>query len=188
MKVDAEITVRPTSSDLTSNAKFDDLEEAKREEEEVVKQHTLAVLNFKGPDPVMEAAKEFAELADFTNRDILLDHLENNTDIRKKICEKHLIVRYVLDGMGFEFPEDELLDYKDPEGTQVWNQFEVEFEHATDRVELQDQAIDAAFSQNAADIKHIYQLEDELKALDPPSKKKDAQMSEIDQTFHNFTF
>ena len=143
----------------------------------------MAVLGFNGPDPVLEAAKDYPELAKFTNRDMLIDHLENNTDVRKKICEKYLIVRYVLDGMGFDFPEDELLEFKDPEGTQLWNQFELEFEHASDRVEAQDQAIDAAFTQNAADVKYIYQLDDDLKALEPPKKHKEAQMSEIDQTF-----
>lgn len=188
VKLDAEITVRGTDSPLTSDPQFDDLEEAKREEAEVEKQHTLAVVNFKGPDPVMEAAKEFPELEKITNRDILLDHLEHNTEIRKKICAKHLIVRYVLDGMGFVFPEDEQLHMQDPEGGQVWNQFEVEFEHATDRVETQDQAIDAAFAQNAADVKYIYQLEEDLKALEPPKKEKANQMSEIDQAFQNFVF
>lgn len=55
----------------------------------------------------MNACKEYPELAEFTDRDFLLEELENNKEMRVKVCKKHLIVRYVLDGMGFEFPEDE---------------------------------------------------------------------------------
>ena len=60
-----------------------------REMEEVEKQHTLAVEGFKGPDPLAEACKEYPQLAKITNRDLLLDALESNAELRKPICEQH---------------------------------------------------------------------------------------------------
>jgi hypothetical protein len=43
--------------------------------------------------------------------------LEHDTELRKKVCEKHQIIRYILEGMGFEFPADEEIHIKDPENT-----------------------------------------------------------------------
>ena len=47
--------------------------------------------------------------------------LEHDADLRKRVCQKHMLIRYILDGLGFEFPADELIKVQDPENTQVWN-------------------------------------------------------------------
>jgi len=67
----------------------------------MLKQYTIAVETFKGEDPILNACKQFAELAHHTDRDVLLDELERDKQLRIKVCQKHLIIRYVLDGMGF---------------------------------------------------------------------------------------
>lgn len=88
VKLDAEITVRITNDEkLTSDAKFNDLEEAKWEEEEVVKQHTMAVEKFKGPNPIIHACKSIPELANEKNPDLIITKLEQNKKLRMQVCK-----------------------------------------------------------------------------------------------------
>ena len=45
--------------------------------------------------------------------------------MRIEVCKEHMIVRYVLDGLGFEFPEDEQISHiANPEINQTWNLYE----------------------------------------------------------------
>lgn len=141
VKIDAELTVRPSESDLTTNMDFEDKNEADYEAEALEKAYTLAVDNFKGDDPILKACQEFPELKDQTDRDVALEMLEDDTELRKKVCEKHQIVRYVLEGMGFDFPKDEEIHIKDPENTQAWTQFEPQFNRIQDAIALQEQSI-----------------------------------------------
>lgn len=64
--------------------------------------------------------------------------LEQDADLRKKVCEKHMLIRYILDGLGFQFPADEQIQELDPENTQVWNEFETQFARAKDLLDKQD--------------------------------------------------
>ena len=67
-----------------------------------------------------------------TDLNAIKKKLFNDKELRKKICEQHQIIRYVLDGLGFEFPLDEEIMVQDPENTQVWNEFETQFSRANE--------------------------------------------------------
>ena len=73
--------------------------------------------------------------------------LEDNTELRKKVCEKHMIIRYILEGMGFEFPADEEIHIKDPENTQVWTQFEPQFNRINEAISKQEESVELIMSQ-----------------------------------------
>jgi len=128
VKIDGFLTVRQTTSELTSAKKFDDDRDEKMEADEVIKQQTLAAQQFAGPDPVLEACKAWPALASIGDRDFVLEKLEQDRDLRVQVTSRHPIVRYVMEGIGFEFPADEHLPKTDPEMTQVWNQHEIEFD------------------------------------------------------------
>ena len=118
----------------------------------MIKQYTIALENFNGPDPILSACKEFPELSSYTDRDVLLEALENDKELRVKVCNKHLIVRYVLDGLGFKFDQDEEFTVSDPEATQLWNQYDTEFVTTENKIDTLDEAIAAAFQKNANDV------------------------------------
>lgn len=66
------------------------------EDAEIVQQKTLAAQQFSGKDPVIEACKAWPDLAGETDRDFLIEKLEENKNLRVEVCAKHKIVRYVL--------------------------------------------------------------------------------------------
>ena len=72
---------------------------------------------FDGPNPITEACKMYNEFHGERNPDLLLEMLENDAQLRKKVCAKHPIVKYVLEGIGFNFPADEKVKITDPEAT-----------------------------------------------------------------------
>lgn len=55
VKIDAEITVRPSDSEITTKMEYEDKNEADYEAEALEKAFTLAVDNFKGEDPILKA-------------------------------------------------------------------------------------------------------------------------------------
>lgn len=85
------------------------------EEAEIMQQKTLAAQQFSGKDPLIEACKAWPELAAIGDRDFLIEKLEEDKNLRVEVCRKHEIVRYVLQGVGFDFPKDEQLPKTDPE-------------------------------------------------------------------------
>lgn len=87
--------------------------------------------------------------------------LEHDTELRKKVCEKHQIIRYILEGMGFEFPADEEIHIKDPENTQVWTQFEPQFSRINDAIGKQGESVEVIMSQVLQSTKDINQLNGE---------------------------
>lgn len=89
VKIDAELSVRPSDSELTTAKEYDDKGEAEWEKAELEKAYTLSVENFKGEDPILKACKEFPELKDQTDRDVALEFIENDKELRKAVCEKH---------------------------------------------------------------------------------------------------
>jgi len=139
--------MRPSESDITTSHDYDDKAESQWEQQEIEKAYTLSVENFKGEDPVLAIAREWPELKEMTDRDFVIEKLENDKEVRMKVCEKHLFIRYILDGLGFEFPLDEQTQAQDPENTQVWNEFETQFQRATDIISQQEEAIDVAIKQ-----------------------------------------
>jgi len=82
VKIDAELTVRPSESELTTNMDYEDKNEADYEAEALEKAYTLAVENFKGDDPILKICQEFPELKDQTDRDVALDIIERDTELR----------------------------------------------------------------------------------------------------------
>lgn len=82
VKIDAELTVRPSDSDLTTSNDYYDKNEADWEVQELEKAYTLSVENFKGEDPIIKACKDYPELKDQTDRDIALDIIEKDTELR----------------------------------------------------------------------------------------------------------
>lgn len=165
VKIDAELSVRPSDSELTTANEYDDKGEAEWEKAELEKAYTLSVENFKGEDPILKACKEFPELKDQTDRDVALEIVENDKELRKAVCEKHQLIRYTLEGMGFEFPPDEEMHIKDPENIQIWNQFENQFNRVTDKIAQQEEAIDVTMSEVSSSAKVINKLSGEYKAF-----------------------
>ena len=171
VKIDAELTVRPSESEITTSMEYVDKSEADYEAEALEKAFTLAVNNFKGEDPILKACQEFPELKDQTDRDVALDMLERDTELRKKVCEKHQIIRYVLEGLGFQFPADEEIHVKDPENTQVWTQFEPQFNRVQEAIAKQEESIEVTMAQVEQSSQDISRLGAEYLEF---KKKEDA--------------
>ena len=107
VKLDAELTVRPSDSALTTSNEHDTQAVEQFEKKEIEKAFTLSVEQFKGEDPIFKICKDYDELKDLTDLNAIKKKLFDDKELRKKICEQHQIIRYVLDGLGFEFPLDE---------------------------------------------------------------------------------
>ena len=76
-----------------------------------------------------------------------------------EVCKEHLIVRYVLDGLGFEFPEDEqIAQSANPEINQTWHQYEQQFDFAESKLIEKDEAIDQINHYSKKDLKEIVKL------------------------------
>jgi len=67
----------------------------------------------------------FPKLSTLKKREQIIAKLKEDKDMRIEVCKEHMIVRYVLDGLGFEFPEDEQITHiANPEINQTWNLYE----------------------------------------------------------------
>ena len=155
------------------------------EQAEIVQQKTLAAQQFSGKDPIIEACKAWPELAGMNDRDFLIEKLEEDKKLRMEVCAKHDIVRYVLQGVGFEFPTDEQLPQNDPEVNQIWNMNEADFDQAADKVKEKEEAISSCSTANSQDIQAITEMQRDLEKMMPKDK---AIMSPIEQEFLDFVY